>query len=182
MILSLSFQARLFLTTVAMGFITAFSYDLIKVLRYAVKHKKIFVQIEDALYWIWVVAAVFIVLLNESFGEIRGFCIGGVFLGMVLYFSAISRFFLMFSEAIVNAVKWVISLFIEIILTPFKLLYKIFRTPCRKAENLLKKFYKKILHLLKLYVKIYSKRIGRNMSASAVKRRGGKKHEENTET
>ena len=180
MILSLSFQAELFLTTVAAGFAAAFAYDLLKVLRYAVKHSKMLIHIEDALYWACVVMAVFFVLLSESFGEIRGFCVGGVFLGMVIYFVSLSQLFLSFSEAIVNIVKKIISVLIEIIMTPFKLLYKIFKIPCRKAECFAKKIYKKILILSKIYAKIYEKRLRSEMSAFRRKR-GIKNHGKKSE-
>ena len=176
MILSLSFQAELFLTTVAAGFAAAFAYDILKVLRYAVKHSRAAIHIEDALYWVCVVMAVFFVLLNESFGEIRGFCVCGVFLGMVMYFASLSRLFLSLSEAIVNIVKKIAALLIEIVLTPFKLLYKIFRIPCKKAESLAKRIYKKILLFAKIYAKIYTKRLHGEISAFKRRKPGAKSY------
>lgn len=158
MILSLSYQAKLFITTVVWGFILAFFYDAIKVLRMAVKHKKLFVYIEDGVYWIAVVLVVFFVLLGVGFGEIRVFCVAGVFLGMALYFSAVSPLFLKVSEKVVNAVKWVVRMFLEILLTPFRLLWHIFKVPCKKTGNFVTKISKKALHLSGMYAKIYSKK------------------------
>ncbi|MEA5084051.1 MAG: spore cortex biosynthesis protein YabQ [Lachnospiraceae bacterium] len=163
MILSLSYQAKLFITTVVWGFILAFFYDAIKVLRIAVKHKKLLVHIEDALYWVTVIFVVFFVLLGVSFGEIRVFCVAGVFLGMALYFSAVSPLFLMVSEMVVNAVKWVIRMFLEILFTPFRLLWHIFKVPCKKTGNFVTKNSKKALHLSGMYAKIYTKKWVKNL-------------------
>lgn len=163
MILSLSYQAKLFITTIVWGFILAFCYDAIKVFRMAIKHKKIFVHLEDALYWIAVVFVVFFVLLGVSFGEIRVFCVAGVFLGMSLYFSAVSPLFLMVSEMVVNAVKWVVRMFLEILFTPFRLLWRVFRVPCKKTGNLVGKTFKKALNLSEIYAKIYTKKWKKNI-------------------
>lgn len=163
MILSLSYQARLFITTMVWGFILAFCYDVVKVVRMVFKHKKIFVQIEDAVYWFTVVFVIFFVMLGVSFGEIRVFCVAGVFLGMIFYFLAISPLFLMVSERVVNAVKWIIRLFLEILVTPFRLLWRVFKVPCKKTSNLITKIYKKALHLFTMYVKIYTKKWFKNL-------------------
>jgi len=170
MILSLNFQAKLFLTTVLWGFGLAFFYDLIRVLRIAIKHKKLFIGLEDALYWIIVSLTMFFVMLSKSFGEVRLFCVIGVFIGMILYFIALSHLFLSVSEIVIKFIKKILWLLLEIVMTPFMLIYKIFRVPARKTCVLTKKVWKKILHSFRICVKIYIHRFGNGLGISHKKK------------
>lgn len=154
MILSLSFQSNLFITTVVWGFGLGFLYDLIRVLRIAFKHKRLFVAVEDILYWVCVSFIIFFVMLSESFGEVRVFCILGVFLGMIFYSLALSKIFLSFSAVVIKTIKKIIMLFVEIIMTPFILLMKVLGKPVKKVYNFTGKKLKKLLHLSKIYVRI----------------------------
>lgn len=170
MILSLSFQAQLFVTTLIWGFGLAFLYDLIRVIRIAVKHGRLFVAIEDILYWISVSITIFFVMLSESFGEVRAFCVFGVFLGMFFYSFALSRLFLGVSEIVIRFIKKVIGIVFEIIMTPFRLLMKLFYKPAKKTYNFTHKAYKKLLHLCKVYAKIYIGKFKRNRLALRKKK------------
>jgi len=154
MILSVSFQAKLFLTTIFCGFLTGFFYDLIRIFRLMIKHKKIFIALEDGIYWLLVSVIVFFVMLIESFGEIRIFSIVGVFMGMVFYFLTISPLVLRCAQMIINITKRILLLFLEIILTPFRLLLMIFSIPAKKIYHLFKIVYRKLLHSYKICAKI----------------------------
>lgn len=173
MILSLNFQAKLFLTTVLWGFGLAFFYDLIRVLRIAIKHKKLFIALEDGLYWIIVSLTIFFVMLSESFGEVRLFCVVGVFIGMILYFIVLSNLFLGVSEIVIKIIKKVICVFLEIIMTPFMIVYKIFYHPAKKTYNFANKMWKKLLHLCKICVKIYVHRFRNELGILHKKRISG---------
>ena len=154
MILSVSFQAKLFLITIFCGFLTGFFYDVIRIFRLMIKHKKIFIALEDLIYWLLVSFIVFFVMLAESFGEIRLFSIVGVFMGMGFYFLAISPLILRCAQIIMNVIRKIFLLFLEIILTPFRLTLMIFSIPAKKIYCLLKIVYKKLLHSYKICVKI----------------------------
>ncbi|MGL4792030.1 MAG: spore cortex biosynthesis protein YabQ [Anaerotignaceae bacterium] len=158
MILSLNLQAKTFIITVLCGMALGFFYDWIRVFRYAVAHKKFFIHLEDGLYWIFAVIALFIIMLNTTLGEIRFFSVMGTFLGMLLYFLIVSTYFLMVSEAIVRLIKKIISIFFEIVLTPIRLILKIMGKIFGKTVGFAKKKSKKPLHLCKLCVKIYRQR------------------------
>lgn len=172
MILSLNFQAKLFLITVIWGFGLAFFYDLIRVMRIAIKHHKVLTSIEDGLYWIIVSLTIFFVMLSESFGEVRLFCVVGVFLGMVLYFCIVSKLFLGVSEVVIKVVKKIISLIMEIILTPFMLLFKIFRVPAKKTYVLAKKISIKLLHSCKICARIYVSRLKKGLGILHKRKKG----------
>lgn len=157
MILSMSSQASLFLTTVIIGVCLGFIYDWIRVFRNIIKHANIIIQIEDALYWIAISLAVFFIMLNKNYGEIRAFSIFGSFLGMIVYFFTISHIFMSVSMAIINFIKKVIIVTIRIIITPFRIILKILSYPAKYIKGKLNKmcsYEKKILKKYYLYAKI----------------------------
>lgn len=155
--MSMSFQATLFLTTVIMGIIVGFIYDWFRVFRRIIKHSNIFIQIEDCIYWIFVSIATFVIMLNKNYGEIRAFLICGVFIGMVIYFNTISILFMKVSMAVVKTIKKVLVLFFNILITPFKLLFKLLSFPANLVKGFFVNTYlknKKVLKKYKKYAKI----------------------------
>lgn len=59
-----------------------------RIFRRIVPHGAIWIGVEDFCYWLLCTAAVFLMLYQENDGMIRGFAIGGVIFGMILYFSS----------------------------------------------------------------------------------------------
>jgi len=165
-ILSISEQTFLFLTAVLMGAVSGFIYDWIRVFRKIINHKNFIIQIEDIIYWILVSAGIFFVMLKENYGAIRAFCILGVFIGMILYFVILSRFFISASMAVIDFIKKLFMLIINIILTPFLLLIKILSYPFDILRKILSKIFLKPKKLLKkyyMYVKIKLKSVKRHL-------------------
>lgn len=68
-----------------------FFYDLFRVFRRIVPHGEFWIAVEDFLYWLICAVTVFVVLYRNNDGMIRGFALGGVVLGMVLYLVVLSR-------------------------------------------------------------------------------------------
>ena len=66
-------------------------YDIFRIFRRIVPHGAIWIGVEDFCYWLLCTAAVFLMLYQENDGMIRGFAIGGVIFGMILYFFLLSR-------------------------------------------------------------------------------------------
>lgn len=162
MILSLSAQANLFLATVVAGAVIGLIYDILRIFRRIIPHKGIFVQAEDALYWLCVIFFMFYVLLIKNSGEIRFFTVYGAFLGMLIYFLIASPLVHAVSDRVIAVVKYIVCLFFTIVFTPFRLLYLPVRGPVRKTRYFIKRRGKKLLHLCRLYVKINKKAAARN--------------------
>lgn len=154
MILSLHAQAQLFLLTVLMGGGMGLLYDVLRVFRHALPHKRFWIQIEDGLFWLLAVFLVFSVMLRASSGEIRFFSIFGLFGGMGLYWLTLSRLVIAVSDRIIFLVKYIAGLFWRIITTPFRLLYLVFGKPLKQIGGFCDKQRKKLLQSLKLYVKM----------------------------
>lgn len=170
MILSLSNQAYLFLTTVAVGFFIGFVYDVFRIFRLIIKHSGIAIQIEDVVYWVFVIFVMFLFMLHKNYGEIRFFSICGALLGMTLYFLTLSKLIMKVSDAIIKVIKYVVLLFLNIIFTPFKIIIYILRKPVETTGKFFKNKYKKLLHLCKTYAKINAKKLHREMSVIVKKK------------
>lgn len=154
MILSLQGQAQLFLLTVLLGGALGLVYDCLRVFRHIIPHKRLWVQIEDGLFWLVAVFFVFAVMLGANYGEIRFFSILGMFGGMGLYFLTLSHLVIAVSDRVIYIVKKVLFLLFTIIMTPFRLVYLIIRKPLRKAGFFCDKIKKKVLHSFSFYAKI----------------------------
>ena len=154
MILSLHAQARLFLLTVLLGGGMGLVYDGLRVFRRAIPHQKWWVQTEDGLFWLAAVFLVFGVMLQASRGEIRFFSIFGLFGGMGLYFLTLSPLVMAVSGRIICLAKYIVRLFFRIIFTPFCLIFRPFRKPLQKIRGFCEKQRKKLLHSIKIYVKM----------------------------
>lgn len=90
----MSDQAWLFLWTVVIGLGCGLFYDIIRIFRRLTRHGALLAVLEDLMYWIFVATVVFYIFLNRNYGEIRGFCLLGLGIGMALYFSLLSRYVL----------------------------------------------------------------------------------------
>ena len=159
MILSLHAQARLFLLTILMGAGMGVVYDGLRIFRHALPHKPFWIQLEDGLFWFLAVFLVFGVMLRASHGEIRFFSVFGMFGGMGLYWLTLSRFLIALSDRIIFVMKYITVLFFRIVCTPFRLIFLPFRKPLQKIRGFCVKQRKKLLHSVKLYVKIKSNRL-----------------------
>ncbi len=162
MILSLQEQARLFLLTILLGGGMGLVYDGLRVFRHAMPHKRFWIQAEDGLFWLLTVFLVFSVMLHASGGEIRFFSVFGLFGGMGLYYLTLSRWVIAVSDRIIALVRYIIGLFFRILCTPFYLLYLLFRRPLGNLGGFCVEKKKKLLHLLRMYVKIVKNRFQRD--------------------
>ena len=60
---------------------------------------------------------------------------------------------------VIKIIKLIIKLLVEIIMTPIRLIWLVIGKPVRKAEDFLKGYLKKVLHLSAVYAKINKRRI-----------------------
>ena len=135
MILSMSSQAWLFLSTVAAGFVIGFVYDIFRILRKTVPHRHLIVQIEDCLYWVAVSLLMFYFMLYSNYGEIRFFSIVGAALGMVLYFYSLSPLILTVSVSVIRFLQKVLLTAARIILTPVRMAVRILTPVARRISD-----------------------------------------------
>lgn len=115
----------IFVVMILMGIGIGMLWDILKTFSDKCTVKSI-VSIFDGIFWIIITVALFLILMYVNDGALRFFEFLGAFLGIVLYFSAISRLFRKFFSIFVN----IITKICIILLTPvkffLKMLYKIF--------------------------------------------------------
>lgn len=177
MILSFTYQCRLFLLTIALGLLFALIYHIFYVISKTIRLNKILKGLIDVIYWLLFALTLFLIMLKLNSGEVRPFALLGAGIGMILYYTALKGIMDRLMYPLFNIIKRLLLLIFTIIITPFRLvLYPIF-----KISHILSVFCKK--HLKK-YVKcekisLYKKGMklmGVNNLTTAAKKRRSKFH------
>ena len=81
-------EASLLLVSVIWGAAMAAAYDVLRILRRAVRHGTLAVAAEDFLYWICASFALFYLLLSQNDGSIRWYVLAGAAAWLVLSYGA----------------------------------------------------------------------------------------------
>ncbi|MEG1291732.1 MAG: spore cortex biosynthesis protein YabQ, partial [Lachnospiraceae bacterium] len=115
-------EADVLLISLVMGMAMLFVYDLLRIIRRLIRHGSIMLGMEDLIFWIVSAISLFAMLYQENSGYIRGFVIGGVLLGMLLYNVLISHWVVKFSVFIMKKIFFIVS-------RPFAWLWMGFRKP-----------------------------------------------------
>ncbi len=127
MILSLSHQANLFLTSVLLGVYLFCFYDFFRALRKVKRYKNIQVHIQDLLFVLITTVYGFYTYLYKSNGEIRFYYFIGMTIGGIIYLSTISKYVVLVFTKIMIFIRKVVRRFIKIALIPVKIIYKVTR-------------------------------------------------------
>lgn len=121
-------EGKMFLTALFWGMILAAEYDGIRIFRRVVRHKKVWTtSAEDIIFWMAAGIQVFCIIYENSNGIVRGFLIGAMVLGAVLYRYGLGEFF----------VKYV-SKIVIFLLKPLKKLMMFIKIKGKKIAALLK--------------------------------------------
>lgn len=137
-------QLRFFAISILWGAIVILTYDALRIFRRLKKHGNIMIAAQDILFWMAASIFIFVMIYQVNDGIIRGFCILGMTIGMVLYHFILSEF-----------VVTMVTKLLQLLLTPFKLVIeaikKVIRfigARCNKAVKFtnrqLKKFKKSV--------------------------------------
>ena len=134
-------EADVLLAAFLTGALLLFIYDVLRIVRKIVPHKMWLVGVEDLFFWIGSALALFAMLYRENSGYIRGFVIGGVLVGMLLYNLLLSAWIVAGSVFLLKKILFVLS-------RPLVWTARLFRKPLgfagRKVKKLLR-FIKKEL-------------------------------------
>jgi hypothetical protein len=105
----------------------------------------------DLLFWLVTGAAVFIILLNADFAQLRLYTFAGMGIGIFIYFMLFSEYILKSYRFITYAIAKIIRLVFIVVTFPFKLVYHLIWVPAN-------------------YVKKYLYRAGRNLKKWLLKK------------
>lgn len=114
-------QLILFLMAIYTGSVMACVYDFIRIARRVKKVSELWVWIQDILYWIVFGYIAYKLLLQYNFGEIRWYALGGIILGMSLYFATVSRVFVKYVSIIIVKFIYVLTKILKFVWKPIKL-------------------------------------------------------------
>ena len=84
-------EILLVLHACSLGIRLVLIYDGIRIFRRFIPHGQILVGLEDLIFWMYCTIKVFLFLYHMSSGNIRWFCVAGVFLGMYFYEKILGR-------------------------------------------------------------------------------------------
>lgn len=134
-------ELTFFAVAVLVGMALFLLYDIFRIFRRIVPHGVIWIGIEDFIYWILCTVAIFLMLYRENDGMIRGFAIGGVILGMGIYFVLFSRFVIRFQVAVLKKILGFLGKIIHFFFYP---VWKILRKIVHFVHKQLKKIGKAV--------------------------------------
>lgn len=98
MVSSVYWEWMLLLQAIKLGIKLTFIYDGIRMFRILIKHKDIFISVEDVIFWMYAAVIIFEMQLKLSDGMFRGFCILGMLLGMYLYSKILGEYLVAMAE------------------------------------------------------------------------------------
>lgn len=112
------FESMFLVHSILMGIIITSCYDILQIFRKVVKHSKVFISIEDFVFWIFCSIAVFLMLYKENNGTLRWFAIGGATLGMLVYKNTISPYIVLFMSTMINKTIYLVVHLLKVLSTP----------------------------------------------------------------
>lgn len=131
-------EADVLVISFLMGMALLLVYDQIRIFRRLIPHGTVWVGIEDILFWVASAVVLFAMLYRENSGYIRGFAIGGVVVGMLMYNLLLSRLVVRVSVFILKKILFLVS-------RPFAWTARLFHRPL----GFVRKTGKKVVRFLK---------------------------------
>lgn len=126
------------------------AYDVLRIFRRLIPHGNFWIAFEDVLFWTGSALVIFLMVQRENDGIIRGFVIGGVLLGTLLYLGIFSRF-------VVSGCVFVLEKVFYVLFRPFVCLGRLLMRPVRglnrtkkKLNRLIRKQLKKLWKAVKI--------------------------------
>lgn len=142
MLVPVDSQAYIFLCTVLGGMIVGFVYDLFRVSRKTIKTNNIIVYFEDLIFWLLVSIIIFGVLFVSNAGEIRGYALMGIVLGVIIYAFILSEYVVRLLIVSIEIIKKILVTLYKIIMVPVRIITKIIYYPVVYIFNIFKKIFR----------------------------------------
>ena len=139
------------------GLELAFFYDGLNILRNVMRHKEIFIYIEDFIYWLSAALFVFDRLYKIGNGQIRWYMALGVGIGMFFYKLTVSKWLVKGASFILQKILWILGKILSVFVRPLRFIFgkirkllKIIRGRVLLSLRLLKKKLTLALKMLKI--------------------------------
>ncbi len=162
-------QAYLFLIFIINGILIGVLFDFFRILRKTFSTKDIITYMQDILFWI---LAGFIILYSTftfNNGEIRIFMFIAILIGVIFYMTLISSYIVKINVKAINFIKELIQKIINILITPFKWIYKFIKRIISKPLNFIKKVIIKLGNKLNSKKESFVKNLQKNINLNKEK-------------
>lgn len=118
-------QLGLFIMYIAGGIIICLIFDIFRALRKSIKTPDIITYIQDTLFWIITGALLIYLTFVLNSGNIRLYSFLGLFLGGLLYYFTVSRYFIKGSVKLFTFLKDIFIKVFSFFIIPVKKIFKI---------------------------------------------------------
>ncbi len=108
-------EGRIFLLMLGLGAAYSVAYDILRILRYAIRHNNVARSAEDLLFFILMGFSAYIVFLNLADGNVRLYMIVGITAGMLAYRYTLSRIIVPFFGKLIKKLLRICSKTVKII-------------------------------------------------------------------
>ena len=142
-------QFYTFGVTILLGVLMGIFFDFYRETRRKVRLKKLGTDIFDLMVWIFFTCLAFGTLLYVNNGEVRGFTFLGIFLGLLVYFSLLSRSAVKGIRLAVRAGFGFFSFLWKLIRVPMVIFYKMLYYPANFISLLILKALIPVTNMLK---------------------------------
>ena len=109
--ISSKFQLFSFIGALILGGIFSLFYDIFRALRKVKNFTYINIFLQDIICFAFFAVTTFVYLLSVTNGEIRGYVLIGIALGIILTYFTLSKYFLVILTWLFNTIKKIIKLF-----------------------------------------------------------------------
>jgi spore cortex biosynthesis protein YabQ len=143
---AITVEVQFFLISILCGALILLAYDALRIIRRLIRQNAILVAIQDILFWVAAGVFIFAMIYKENNGIIRGFCVMGMSIGMVLYHYILS-------SLLVNTITKIIQTLLK---------------PLVMAINAFKRICRSILHRLERLINFVGKRLKNRMKSVKI--------------
>ena len=159
-------QAYLFLIFIINGIIIGVLFDFFRILRKTIKTKDIITYFQDILFWLLTGFIILYSTFTFNNGEIRIFMFIAILIGVIFYMTLVSSYVIKINVTIINFIKNIIQKIFNVLITPFRWLYKfvkrILYKPLSFVKELIIKSTGKLNSKKESLIKLLQKNINSN--------------------
>lgn len=124
-----------------MGVAITIVYDGLRILRNVIKHPHMLVALEDIIFWMFVAAALFLLLYHMNNGTVRWFAVFGLFVGMLFYKKIFGDFLVIFMSTILGRI---LHLVVGVLSVPLRVVKSAFFKGFRMVRDYTERVKKKL--------------------------------------
>ncbi len=131
-----------FAVSFLLGIILVLAYDCLRICRRLFRHGPVWISLEDLCYWLIAGFIIFAMLYTKNEGLIRGFSMGGIAIGMLLYNQFISRYTVYYISLVFEKIMHLVTKICRIVFGPFCKWKKGVSARCAAAYGGVRKYIK----------------------------------------